>query len=67
MKTSVEITTPFPTTDEVADILGIGKKRRKQIAVIARSGLAHYDARQERLRTVGKRSNNVALRKKQAA
>jgi hypothetical protein len=64
MKTSITITTPLPSADEVADMLGIKKKRRRELSELALSALQRYDARQDKHRSRARRETAVIAFKK---
>jgi hypothetical protein len=64
MKTSVIITTPLPSADEVADMLGINKKRRRELSELALSAIHQYDTKKDKLRIRSRRGTAVVAFKK---
>jgi hypothetical protein len=55
MGTPIILRTPMPTVEELADDLGIGKKRRQQIEKIAQSAVANYYAKTPKPHSKSKR------------
>jgi len=64
MGTPIILRTPMPTVEELADDLGIGKKRRQQIEKIAQSAVANYYSKTP---TAHAKSKRRTLRTKRVA
>ena len=47
MPDRVKITTPMPTYDEVADRLGVGEERRREIAELGRKAVSSFYTRKK--------------------
>jgi hypothetical protein len=56
MGMSVQITTPMPSADEVADSLGLSKARRKFLSELASTAKVHSSIKSRRITTTAQKS-----------